>query len=529
MDLLNSGRELLGAASFFARLPFFLRRPLSAGVARQMLRKRFECRESDFRNFLRSVIYADPDSPYLALLRLAGCEYGDFMQLVDGEGIEGSLSVLARQGVYLSIDEFKGRVPVVRGSSVLHVDPYSLCKPASPFHVMLKSGGSRSSGMKVPIDFAYVRDRSVSSCVSFDARGGLPWVHGVWGMWGRASMVILLELSAFGAYPAFWFSQLDPRAPSLSPLYRWSARAMRLGALVAGKPPPQIMHVPIDESLNIARWMADVRRDGGIPHLHTHASSAVRICEAAGAAGLDISGAQFTAASEPMTEARMHAVRRTGARAWPQYASVESGVIGLGCLDPAKVDDMHLLHDRFAAIHSEANARLPAQSLLISSLRRSAGPFIFLNISLGDQAAIETRSCGCEMERLGWHTHLHTIRSQEKLTAGGMTFLDKDVIRVLEEVLPAQFGGGPTDYQLLEEVSGDGRSRLRLLVDPALGTIDPGALKEVFLAAIGAGSDSERIMSLLWNDSDILEVERLAPMKTGAGKILHVHQQRTGT
>jgi len=146
VDLLDSGRELLGAARFLARLPFFLRRPLSVGVTREKLRGRFERRESDFRNFVRTVIYADFESPYLALLRHAGCEYGDFMGLVGAEGIEGSLSVLAKQGVHLSIDEFKGRVPAVRGSMVLHVDPRTLCRPVSPLHVRLRSGDSRSGG-----------------------------------------------------------------------------------------------------------------------------------------------------------------------------------------------------------------------------------------------------------------------------------------------------------------------------------------------------------------------------------------------
>ena len=303
---------------------------------------------------------------------------------------------------------------------------------------------------------------------------------------------------------------------------------MRLSALLAGIRPLQIRHVPIDQAVKIAQWMAETRSRGETPHLHTHASSAVRICEAAGAAGLDISGAQFTAASEPMTEARMHAIRSTGAHALPQYASVETGVIGLACLDPAKVDDVHLLHDRFAVVQSAASNTLPADSLLLSSLRQTSAPFVLLNVSLGDQAVLENRNCGCAMERLGWHAHLHSIRSQEKLTAGGMTFLDKDVIRVLEAVLPSRFGGGPTDYQLLEEVTADGHSRLRLLVEPALGPIDSNALREAFLTAIGAGSDSEHIMSQLWSGSDILGVERLTPRKTGAGKILHVHQQHVG-
>jgi hypothetical protein len=341
-------------------------------------------------------------------------------------------------------------------------------------------------------------------------------------------MVVLLELSAFGAYPAFWFSQIDPEAPSLSPFYRWSAQAIRLSALLAGVRPLQIQHVPIDQAEKIARWMAQICSGGETPHLHTHASSAVRICEAAHAAGLDIRGARFTAASEPLTKARMHAIRRSGAHALPQYASVETGVIGLACLDPANVDDVHLLHDRFAVIQSAASNSLPADSLLLSSLRQTSAPFILLNVSLGDQAILEKRNCGCAMERLGWHTHLHSICSQEKLTAGGMTFLDKDVIQVLEAVLPGRFGGGPTDYQLVEEITVDGHSRLRLLVEPALGPIDSNALREAFLTAIGAASDSEHVMSQLWRGSDILGVERLTPRKTGAGKILHIHQQHVG-
>ena len=34
----------------------------------------------------------------------------------------------------------------------------------------------------------------------------------------------------------------------------------------------------------------------------------------------------------------------------------------------------------------------------------------------------------------------------EKLNAGGMTFLDTDIVRLLERDLPARFGGGPTDF-----------------------------------------------------------------------------------
>jgi hypothetical protein len=124
---------------------------------------------------------------------------------------------------------------------------------------------------------------------------------------------------------------------------------------------------------------------------------------------------------------------------------------------------------------------------------------------------------------VGWTTHLHTIRSYEKLTAGGMTFLDADVIRVLEEVLPARFGGIPTHYQLVEGPADDGRPRVRLLVDPAVGDVDLDAVARAFLEAIGPGAGVERIMSTVWEDADLLRVERRAPLATTSGKVLHLH------
>ena len=41
---------------------------------------------------------------------------------------------------------------------------------------------------------------------------------------------------------------------------------------------------------------------------------------------------------------------------------------------------------------------------------------------MGDEATFSDRSCGCPVEELGWRVHLHSIRSYEKLTGGGITF-----------------------------------------------------------------------------------------------------------
>ncbi len=216
---------------------------------------------------------------------------------------------------------------------------------------------------------------------------------------------------------------------------------------------------------------------------------------------------------------------RAGAEGQPRYASTETSVIALGCLAPDQPDDLHVFHDLHALIHAGTDApgtRLPAQALLVSSLRATA-PLMLLNVSLGDQALVVTRRCGCPLEGLGWTTHLHTIRSFEKLTAGGMQFLDADVVRVLEDVLPSRFGGAPTDYQLVEEGTDADRYCLRLLVRPEVGPLDPDAVAQTFLAAIGAGFGPEKVMGLLWREAKLLEVERRAPLATASGKILHLH------
>jgi hypothetical protein len=108
-----------------------------------------------------------------------------------------------------------------------------------------------------------------------------------------------------------------------------------------------------------------------------------------------------------------------------------------------------------------------------------------------------------------------------------MTFLDTDVIKVLEEDLPARFGGMPTDYQLLEEEGRDGRPVLRLLVHPRLGALDERAIADAFLHRLGSASSIERVMEFVWRDAECLRVERRAPLTTHSGKVLHFHLDRS--
>jgi hypothetical protein len=300
---------------------------------------------------------------------------------------------------------------------------------------------------------------------------------------------------------------------------------MRWASLVAGVPLPGPEHVPVEDPEPIVRWMAGVLRQRASPHLFSFTSSAVRLCHAAERAGVDLTGALFTVVGEPVTAARVAAIRRTGARVAPRYAIIECSAIGHGCLAPEAPDEVHLVSDRHALVQPAPDVRLPglpSRALLLSSLCPSA-PYILLNVSMGDEAAVDGRRCGCPLERLGWTTHLRTVRSHEKLTAGGMTVLDRDVIRVLEEVLPTHFGGGPTDYQLVEDEDGAGHPRLRLVAHSRLGLLDERALVETFLAAIGRRGGADAVMAHMWRDAELVRVERRPLHTTPTGKILHLH------
>lgn len=495
--------------------------------AQRVLDGRLARREADFLALLR-LVYAQSGHPYRHLLAHAGCQYGDVEGLVSREGLEAALHALYRHGVYLTSDELKGRKPVVRGTTTLRIDPARLRSLGTGGQFRIQSSGSRGTPTTVLTDLASVRDHAMDMILCLEASGQSGSVHAVWGVPGSAAMSQVLRLASCGYPPARWFSQVDPGAPGLHPRYRLGARVMRWGSLLAGIRLPRPEYVPVEDCLAIARWIAEVADSGRKVQIWTFASSAVRLSQAAQRAGIDLHGAQFTTGGEPTTEARLATVREAGAVLVPRYGANEAGPIGFGCLAPTAADEVHVLADLHAVIQpgdDEARPDLPPQALLLSSLRPTAR-LMLLNVSSGDQGVLSERRCGCPLEGLGWATHLHAIRSFEKLTAAGMTFADAQLVHVLEEILPARFGGGPADYQLIEEEAEGGRPRLRLLVHPGIGPLDPDAVGEAFLDAVSRGSGVERVMGLAWREAALVRVERRPPERTPAGKILHLRTPR---
>jgi hypothetical protein len=521
-------RDLADAARFLRRLPGYYRAPIGRDEARRIVRRRLERRADDFLDLVRRTVFEHAASPYRELFRLAGCQAGDLARLVREDGVEGALRTLLRHGVYLTVDELKGHRPAVRSGTTVHVSSDQLRNPLTGSHLPGRTSGSRSAPRNVPVDLESLRDRAVNTGLTLDARGGSAWVKGVWGM-STGALGVTIRFSGFGAPAARCFMLVDPATSGLGAHYRWSARLLRAATLLHGLPLPRAEHVPVTDPAPVVRWMAEVLRAGQTPHLWTFVSPAVRLCRVALDAGVDIRGARLTITGEPITAGRLAAIRRAGVEAMVDYGSAETGFLAHGCLAPLHPDDVHFFQDLHALVQvgpDEAVTGLPAGALLVSSLRPAA-PLVFLNVSMGDRAEVGPRACGCPLDALGWTTHLHGIRSFEKLTAGGMTFLDTSVLRVLDEVLPGRFGGGPTDYQLLEDEGDDGLPGVTLLVHPAVGPLNADVVVDAFLSALGQGSGAERAMEHHWRAAKLVRVERRPPLATATGKILHLQQSRS--
>jgi hypothetical protein len=523
--------QLVAGAGLLSGLPGLLRSPMRPPRARQILRQRLDRRGADFLELLKRAVFGNEASPYLWLFRQAGCTHADVARIVARDGLEAALGALHRSGVYLTVDEMKGRQPVRRGAARFELDPAALRNPLTARHVPVQTGGSRGERALIPLDVAWFRDRSVDVCLWLEAIGGFGWRHAALSVPGGMTTNAYLEMASVGVPLDRWFTPVDLRSTGLDPRYRWSARLLHWTGRALGRPLPRSELVDVEDLLPIARWMADARRSGGTPHLLTVPSLVVRVCGAAAAAGIDLSGGRFLLSGEPTTRARLETIRRAGGHGTPRYGTMEAGPIGFGCTAPTAPDDVHLLLDLHAVIRVALDAGAhgaASDALLISSLRPTA-PLVLLNASLGDVAELTPSTCGCPLEALGWATHLHHIRSFEKLTTGGMTFLDSDVIHALEEALPEQCGGGPGDYQLTETEDEDGWPRLELIVHPRVGPVDEPKAIEAFYTAIGRGVGAERLMALHLRRSRLLRVRREAPRMTPGGKIQHLHAEPRGS
>jgi hypothetical protein len=200
-------------------------------------------------------------------------------------------------------------------------------------------------------------------------------------------------------------------------------------------------------------------------------------------------------------------------------------MVGYGCGRPARTDEMHVSRHMLAMIeHARpvAEDAVDIRPLLVTSINPLTVRF-FLNVENGDYATLTRRDCGCALEKAGFDLHIHRIRSYEKFTSEGVNYLHYDLFELFEKTLPSEFGGGPGDYQLVEEEDDNGQTRLTLLVHPQVGAVGEERLLARLKEILAQGQHSNRLTIKLWQDAGTFRVERRIPYASRRGKIVPLH------
>jgi hypothetical protein len=442
-------------------------------------------------------------------------------------GLEPTLERLAAEGVYLTAAEFRGKTDIVRGALHLRASPADFLRSDTPAGLAIQTGGSRSAPLRSFLSAERLAEQTPELAVLFVAHGLADCAHAIYDapLPSSGGVKFLLIYAKMGVRVERWFAREMPantRAGASS--HRWLTRAIVFSGSRRGPPFPRPEPTDLADIDRIVEWIESKRRRGISCCVKGGAGNAARIAAAAIAKGASLAGTRFLVGGEPLTEAKREIIERAGAVAIPRYSFGEGGSVGLGCASPLYTDEVHVSAHRLALVRRPAAAGNGAavRPLLFTTFAPHEVRLL-LNVENGDYGDSIERDCGCPLEKLGLTHHLYGIRSFEKLTSEGMNYFYGDLYELFEKILPAEFGGGPGSYQLVEEEDRGGQTRLSLVVDPAIGGLDEARLVARLQAAFADGNRWNRTTVRFWENAGTFRVVRRAPHATARGKILPLH------
>ncbi len=513
--------ELAAFGKFLGGLHVLVRRRMTVPEARSIIAQRLRSRDANFLRAVERSVYANPRSPYRALLEMAGCRIEDLRELVKTEGLEGTLQRLRNEGVYVSFEEFKGLTPIVRGSLTLNPQPADYDNPAGNRYYSTKTGGTTGAGRRVRLDLEHLEAllpgrilvRHVQGLTGIPAAtwSDLPPAGGLKGV---------LLTAAAGEHAAHWFITRSFREAPLR--YRAATHAALTAARLAGANVRWPRHVPLEHAVKLAEWARDQTLAAGSCTIHASVSRILRIAVAAREQNIDLTGTILRGGGEPPTPAKVAQITASGATFRSSYAFSEVGTIGSSCLNATGPNDQHFMQDHVAVI--QAMRTVPGFSIEVpafcfTSLLPTAAKML-LNVESDDYGTVDTNSCGCVWEQLGFPVHIRDIRSFRKLTGEGMTLVGSDIERVLDEFLPQRFGGSALDYQFAEEEDDRGFTRIILRVSRQIDLPDESEVIDFVFASLRDLGGSAAIAESTWRHAGTLRIRRESPVMTTRGKML---------
>jgi hypothetical protein len=489
--------------------------------ARRIVADEAAHRPGRFLAQLDALVWTHPGGPIARLAAAAGIEPGDVRALVADHGLEGALEQLRDAGVYVSYEEYHGRVDAVRGSSSFSFTPADFFNPETRADYIATTGGS-STGKGTPIElsFAWQHRQGRQRPIQHEMAGVRGKPGAVWlpVFPSAAGFGAVMKNMAGGCTPERWFSQVPTDLDGIT-AHKQAANKF-LPALAAltrtGLPSPE--HVPSNSPEPVVRWLADaLDREGGAI-LTGYASSLSAAARWAIDHGVDLTGVVANPASEPVTAGKLSLMAKSGMRTYSMYAFTPEGTVGIGC-DSCSDEEYHVW-DQDLAVITRRRPRgdgTDVDAFCWTSLAMEA-PRVLLNVENDDYGVVDHGvACDCDLAELGLTTRVSEIRGISKVVTAGISLDGELFDRLAEMDLPSRLGGDPGDYQFAEVDDGGG-TILVLRAHPRIDDLDEAAARTILAGAL-ATSDNGRLAESVWTTSGF-RIERAAPAVTVAGKTL---------
>ena len=297
------------------------------------------------------------------------------------------------------MDEFKGKVPVVRKGLEFRCEEGMFDNPFLSSVYEVRSGATRSAGTRIRIDFDYLHQRSMYDALLLDVHGCLNAPVANWFpvFPGAPGINSSLRFAHIGNPVRRWFSQVSEDRLKVNWEKKIGTGLIFAVSKLYGCPLAEPEYAGLNEGYKVAEWAAQMISEHGRCVVYT-------FCRFGGA------GLHRSCGSEPQpyrhpfsgdrrtvdsTKKRIQIDRRD---AMPVYGISEAGVVAAGCNQPhAESDHCHLYKDTTAIIthhYSIPHFSLSLDSCLFTSLLYES-PKLLLNVGMGDYADIEPRSCNC--------------------------------------------------------------------------------------------------------------------------------------
>ena len=523
--------RLLGPLTQPLSFPYRLRNFLANGVklddCEAELRASIATRATRFMALLGESLDKSPEGPYATLLRHAGAQLEDIREAVAKDGLEAALAALAEAGVYLTAHELKGKEDALRGSLRFRINPEDIRLTHGGFES--QSSGSNNKPQRATVSFRWLAQETPATGAFILANSLHAHRHAAFEpiIPGVAGMMYMLKLARLGIACEKWFARAIPFSNAFEQAYfTIIARELSLVGTLSGPGFARPETIESHQLDRIVRWITDSRAQGHKTCVRTVASNAARVAGTAMSMGVSLNGVTFMASGEPMTDAKRRLIEASGARTTVLYGFEPGGVwVGQGCPDPLHTDEMHVGLNTLAVIASPrrtAYGDASVNPLLFTTLDRSASRFLF-NAENGDYAQLSERDCGCLMQRAGLTLHIHGVRSYEKLTSEGLSFPIAELTEIIESRLPREFGGGPYDYQLVEEEGAGAQTMITLRIHPQVGPVDETQALARLIDELGRADKKQRFMTEVWRQTRTFQIKRIPPRTSARGKTLAVH------